>query len=349
MQTAEDKKEPWPKEAIRSVENEKQFIHVGGERSTFEQEENEKMFKAAPEQMENERRLKEALKQEEKEKRINEARVREETEKKQREACEKEEKEKRLRAALEWEENERKLKEAFVKEENERRLKEICEKEEYERRQGEATDREENERRQREVREREENEKRLKEALEKEENERRLEENEGRVRENKKQLKNRLEETNELDESGKLREALEGDASELGTCESEEIGDASQEICNLGNSEVKLKNVTENDEQGVLNEMGGNCRVAKQACEMDDNSNLGSTRLVGKHGGKNRKQEVTRENAHEEISKLPPGMKIGNKEAIVETVNAQVDGQTEVSDMDQGNLEHDKESIYSGR
>ncbi|KAJ6353235.1 hypothetical protein OIU76_002280 [Salix suchowensis] len=391
MQTAEDKKEPWPKEAIRSVENEKQFIHVGGERSTFEQEENEKMFKAAPEQMENERRLKEALKQEEKEKRINEARVREETEKKQREACEKEEKEKRLRAALEWEENERKLKEAFVKEENERRLKEICEKEEYERRQGEATDREENERRQREVREREENEKRLKEALEKEENERRLEENEGRVREvcqskenekrskealehkNKKKQKeaneregtekkskdgfgnegieaaleqeateNRLEETNELDESGKLREALEGDASELGTCESEEIGDASQEICNLGNSEVKLKNVTENDEQGVLNEMGGNCRVAKQACETDDNRNLGSTRLVGKHGGKNRKQEVTRENAHEEISKLPPGMKIGNKEAIVETVNAQVDGQTEVSDMDQGNLEHEK-------
>ncbi|KAJ6774556.1 AUXILIN/CYCLIN G-ASSOCIATED KINASE-RELATED [Salix purpurea] len=391
MQTAEDKKEPWPKEAIRSVENEKQFIHVGGERSTFEQEENEKMFKAAPEQMENERRLKEALKQEEKEKRINEARVREETEKKQREACEKEEKEKRLRAALEWEENERKLKEAFVKEENERRLKEICEKEEYERRQGEATDREENERRQREVREREENEKRLKEALEKEENERRLEENEGRVREvcqskenekrskealehkNKKKqkeaneregtekkskdgfgnegieaaleqeaTKNRLEETNELDESGKLREALEGDASELGTCESEEIGDASQEICNLGNSEVKLKNVTENDGQGVLNEMGGNCRVAKQACETDDNRNLGSTRLVGKHGGKNRKQEVTRENDHEEISKLPPGMKIGNKEAIVETVNAQVDGQTEVSDMDQGNLEHEK-------
>ncbi|KAJ6736767.1 AUXILIN ISOFORM A [Salix viminalis] len=391
MQTAEDTKEPWPKEAIRSVENEKQFIHVGGERSTFEQEENEKMFKAAPEQMENERRLKEALKQEEKEKRINESRVREETEKKQREACEKEEKEKRLRAALEWEENEKKLKEAFVKEENERRLKEICEKEEYERRQGEATDREENERRQREVREREENEKRLKEALEKEENERRLEENEGRVREvcqskenekrskealehkNKKKQKeaneregtekkskdgfgnegieealeqeateNRLEETNELDESGKLREALEGEASELGTCESEEIGDASQEICNLGNSEVKLKNVTENDGQGVLNEMGGNCRVAKQACETDDNRNLGSTKLVGKHGGKNRKQEVTRENAHEEISKLPPGMKIGNKEAIVETVNAQVDGQTEVSDMDQGNLEHEK-------
>jgi hypothetical protein len=387
-QTAEDKeKGPLPKEAIRSVENEKQLIRKkdGGERrgrSTFEQEENEKMLKAPLEQMENERRLKEALKQGEKEKRINEACVREETEKKQREAYEKEEKEKRLRAALEWEENERKLKEAFVKEENERRLKEICE--EYERRLGEATDREENERRQREVREREENEKRLKEALEKEENEGRLrefcqsEENEKRPKEaleheNKKKQKEaneregtekkskevfenegieetleqeanekRLEETNELVESGKLREALEGEASELGTCEPEEIGDASQEIRNLGNIEVTLKDVSENDELGVLNEMGGNCRVAKQACETDENRNLGSTRLVGKHEGKNGKQEVTGENAHEEISKVPPGLKIGNKEATVETVNVQVDGQTKVSGVDQGNLEHEK-------
>ncbi|KAL3591992.1 hypothetical protein D5086_010632 [Populus alba] len=379
-QTAGDKeKGPWPKEAIRSVENEKQLIRKkdGGERrgrSTFEQEENEKMLKAPLEQMENERRLKEALKQGEKERRINEACVREETEKKQREAYEKEEKEKRLRAALEWEENERKLKEAFVKEENAR----------YERRLGEATDREENERRQREVREREENEKRLKEALEKEQNEGRLrefcqsEENEKRPKEaleheNKKKQKEaneregsekqskevfenegieetleqeanekRLEETNELVESGKLREALEGEASELGTCEPEEIGDASQEICNLGNIEVTLKDVSENDELGVLHEMGGNCRVAKQACETDENRNLGSTRLVGKHEGKNRKQEVTGENAHEEISKVPPGLKIGNKEATVETVNVQVDRQTKVSGVDQGNLEHEK-------
>ncbi|KAJ6997147.1 auxilin-like protein 1 [Populus alba x Populus x berolinensis] len=379
-QTAGDKeKGPWPKEAIRSVENEKQLIRKkdGGERrgrSTFEQEENEKMLKAPLEQMGNERRLKEALKQGEKERRINEACVREETEKKQREAYEKEEKEKRLRAALEWEENERKLKEAFVKEENAR----------YERRLGEATDREENERRQREVREREENEKRLKEALEKEQNEGRLiefcqsEENEKRPKEaleheNKKKQKEaneregsekqskevfenegieetleqeanekRLEETNELVESGKLREALEGEASELGTCEPEEIGDASQEICNLGNIEVTLKDVSENDELGVLHEMGGNCRVAKQACETDENRNLGSTRLVGKHEGKNRKQEVTGENAHEEISKVPPGLKIGNKEATVETVNVQVDRQTKVSGVDQGNLEHEK-------
>ncbi|XP_011015131.1 PREDICTED: auxilin-like protein 1 isoform X3 [Populus euphratica] len=364
-QTAEDKeKGPWPKEAIRSVENEKQLIckKDGGERrgrSTSEQEENEKMLKAPLEQMENERRLKEALKQGEKEKRINEACVREETEKKQREAYEKEEKEKRLRAALEWEENERKLKEAFVKEENERRL-------------GEATDREENERRQKEVREREENEKRLKEALEKEENKGRLreffqsEENEKRSKgalehENKKKQKEaneregtekkskevfenekRLEETNELVESGKLREAMEGEASELGTCELEEIGDAYQEIRNLGNIEVTLKDVSENDELGVLNEMGGNCRVAKQACEPDENRNLESTRLVGKHEGKNGKQEVTGENAHEEISKVPPVLKIGNKEATVETVNVQVDEQTKVSGVDQGNLEHEK-------
>ncbi|XP_011015130.1 PREDICTED: auxilin-like protein 1 isoform X2 [Populus euphratica] len=375
-QTAEDKeKGPWPKEAIRSVENEKQLIckKDGGERrgrSTSEQEENEKMLKAPLEQMENERRLKEALKQGEKEKRINEACVREETEKKQREAYEKEEKEKRLRAALEWEENERKLKEAFVKEENERRLNEICE--EHERRLGEATDREENERRQKEVREREENEKRLKEALEKEENKGRLreffqsEENEKRSKgalehENKKKQKEaneregtekkskevfenekRLEETNELVESGKLREAMEGEASELGTCELEEIGDAYQEIRNLGNIEVTLKDVSENDELGVLNEMGGNCRVAKQACEPDENRNLESTRLVGKHEGKNGKQEVTGENAHEEISKVPPVLKIGNKEATVETVNVQVDEQTKVSGVDQGNLEHEK-------
>ncbi|CAK7339602.1 unnamed protein product [Dovyalis caffra] len=396
-QTAEDKeKESRPKEAIRSVENEKRSIRKkeGGERrqrSTFEQEENEKKLKAALEQMENDRRLKEALEQEEKEKRIKEARLREENEKKQREAYEKQEEEKRLRAVLEQEENERRLKEALVKEENDRRLKEIHEKEEFERRLREAADREENERRQRKVREREENEKRLKETLEKEEDEKRLRENEGRLREahqreenekrvkealeheNKKKQKElneregiekkckqvfgnegieeslereatekRLEETNEQEESGKLRETPEGQESELGTCKSEETGDASQETSNLENNEVKHKDDSENDKLWILNDMGENCRVMKQACKLNGNRDLGSTRLTGKHEGKNGKQEVTGEIAHEELGKVPPGLKIGEKEAAVEIVNLQVNGKTKVSGVAQGSLEHEK-------
>lgn len=412
-QTAEDKeKEPWLKEAVRSVENEKLFIHKkeGGERrqrSTFEKEENEKKLKAALEQLENERRLKKALEQKEKEKMIKEARVREETEKKQREAYETQEEEKRLRAALEQEENERRLKEALVKEENERRLKEIHEKEEYERRLREAADREENERRQRRIREREENEKRLNKALEKEENERRIRENEGRLREahqreekekrskearqreeNEKRLKEgiehenkkkqreanekegnekkckevfenegigdtleqettekQLEETNEQDESGKLRETPEGEVSELGTCTSEEMGDASKETCNLENTEVKLKDGSENYKPGILNEMGENCRVVKQACKTEVNRNLGSTRLAGKPEGKNGKQEVTEEIAREEIGKVPPELKISDKEEAVETVSTQAGGKTKVSSLAPGNLEHENNVV----
>ncbi|KAJ6732871.1 AUXILIN/CYCLIN G-ASSOCIATED KINASE-RELATED [Salix koriyanagi] len=395
-QTAEDKeKEPWSKEAVRSVENEKLFVRKkeGGERrqwSIFEKEENEKKLKAALEQLENERRQKKALKQKGKEKRIKEARVREETEKRQRDAYEKQEEEKRLRAALEQEENERRLKEALVKEENERKLKEIHEKEEYERRLREVADREENERRQRGIREREENEKRQNKVLEKKVNERRIQENEGRLREarqreedekilnealehenkkkqreanekegNEKKCKEvfenerigetleqeatekRLEETNEQDESGKLRETPEGEVSELGTCKSEEMGDASQETCNLENTEVKLKDGSEIDKPRILNEMGQNCRVVKQACKTDVNRNLGSTRLAGKHERKNGKQEVTGEVAHEEIGKVPPGLKISDKEEAVETVSVQVYGKTKVSGVAQGNLEHE--------
>ncbi|KAF9678290.1 hypothetical protein SADUNF_Sadunf07G0019600 [Salix dunnii] len=393
-QTAEDKeKEPWPKEAVRSVDNEKLCIRKkeGGERrqrSIFEKEENEKKFKADLEQLENERRQKKALEQKEKEKRIKEARVREETEKKQRDAYEKQEEEKRLRAALEREENERRLKEALLKEENERKLKEIHEKEEYERRLREVADREENERRQRGIREREENEKRQNKVLLKKENERRIQENEERLRvarqreenekilnealehENKKKQREakegnekkckevfenerigetleqeatekRLEETNEQDESGKLRETPEGEVSELGTCKSEEMGEAPQETCNLENNEVKLKDGTEIDKPRILKEMGQNCRVVKQACKMDVNRNLGSIRLAGKHERKNGKQEVTGEIAHEEIGKVPPGLKISDKEEAVETVSMQVDGKTKVSGVAQGNSEHE--------
>ncbi|KAJ6288420.1 hypothetical protein OIU76_024413 [Salix suchowensis] len=350
-------------------ENEKQL------KAALEQLENERRQKKALKQKGKEKRIKEAHVREETEKRQRDAYEKQEEEKRLRAALEQEENERRLKEALVKEENERKLKEIHEKEEYERRLREVADREENERRQRGIREREEkrqnrvlekkvnerriqeNEGRLREARQREEDEKILNEALEHEnkKKQREVNEKEGNEKKCKEVFENerigetleqeatekQLEETNEQDESGKLRETPEGEVSELGTCKSEEMGDASQETRNLENNEVKLKDGSEIDKPWILNEMGQNCRVVKQACKTDVNRNLGSTRLAGKHERKNGKQEVTGEVAHEEIGKVPPGLKISDKEEAVETVSVQVDGKTKVSGVAQGNLEHE--------
>jgi hypothetical protein len=363
------------KEALVKEENERRLkeIHEKEEyerrlREAADREENERRQRRIREREENEKRLNKALEQEENERRLKEALVKEENERRLKEIHEKEEYERRLREAADREENERRQRRIREREENEKRLNKALEKEENERRirenEGmlrEAHQREEKEKRLKEARQREENEKRLKEAIEHENKKKQREANEKEGNEKKckevfenegigdtleqETTEKQLEETNEQDESGKLRETPEGEVSELGTCTSEEMGDASKETCNLENTEVKLKDGSENDKPGILNEMGENCRVVKQACKTEVNRNLGSTRLAGKHEGKNGKQEVTEEIAHEEIGKVPQELKISDKEEAVETVSTQAGGKTKASGLAQGNLEHENNVV----
>ncbi|XP_011025828.1 PREDICTED: auxilin-like protein 1 isoform X2 [Populus euphratica] len=324
------------REAYETQEEEKRL------RADLEQEENEWRLKEALVKEENARRLKEIHEKEDYERRLREAADREENEMRQRRIREREENEKRLNKALEREENERRiranegrLREAHQRGEKEKRLEEACQREENEKRLKEAIEHE-NKKKQREANEKEGNEKKCREVFE----------NEG-IGDALKQetTEKQLEETDEQDESGKLRETPEGEVSELGTCTSEEMGDASQETCNLENTEVKLKDDSENDKPGILNEMGENCSVVKQACKTDVNRNLGSARLAGKHEGKNGKQEVAEEIAHEEIGKVLLGLKISDKEEAVETVSTQADGKTKVSGLAQSNLEHENNVV----
>ncbi|KAI9390958.1 hypothetical protein POPTR_007G022600v4 [Populus trichocarpa] len=350
------------KKALEQKEKEKRIKEARVREETekkqgeaYETHEEEKRLRAALEQEENERRLKEALVKEEYERRLKEIHEKEEYERRLREAADREENERRQRRIREREENEKRLNKALEKEENERRIRE------NEGRLREAHQREEKEKRLKEARQREENEKRLKEAIEHENKKKQREANEKEGNEKKckevfenegigdtleqETTEKQLEETNEQDESGKLRETPEGEVSEPGTCTSEEMGDASKETCNLENTEVKLKDGSENDKPGILNEMGENCRVVKQACKTEVNTNLGSTRLAGKHEGRNGKQVVTEEIAHEEIGKVPPELKISDKEEAVETVSTQAGGKTKVSGLAQGNLEHENNVV----